>query len=95
MDDSGPDEIQVLPEENPKPSSFSSNTVHPTRTIRFLTSRQRALRGNTNATFAKEMETFDESTSSVPPTNYGYLAHIQSLKSSMTPDDKSLPRKVR
>jgi len=95
MDDSGPDEIQVLPEKNRKRSSFSSNTTNPARPIRFLTRRHRANRGNSNAAFVQEMETIDEPKSSVPSTTYGYLAHIQSLKSLMTPEDKSLPKKVR
>jgi len=95
MDDSGPDETRVLPEKNRKRSSFSITTVNPARPIRFLTSRHRASRGNSNVAFVQEMETIDESKSSAPSTTYGYLAHIQSLKSLMTPEDKSLPKKVR
>ncbi len=95
MDDSGPDEIRVFPEKNPTPLTFSSNTVNPVRPIRFLISRQRKKRGNSNAALAQEMETVKESISSVPSITYGYLPHIQSLKSLMTPEDKSLPKKVR
>jgi hypothetical protein len=95
MDDSGPDEIRVLPEKHPKQSSFIKNIANPVRPIRFLTSRQRTSRDNSNVAFAKEMETFDELKSSAPSTNYGYLSHIQSLKSLMTSEDKSLPKKVR
>jgi hypothetical protein len=95
MDNLGHDEIQVLPEKNRKRSSFGNDTANPARPIRFLIGRQRAKRGNSNVAIVQEMETFDESKSSVPSTTYGYLAHIQSLKSSMTPEDKSLPTKVR
>ncbi len=95
MDDSRPDKTRVLPEKTQKPSSFSSNAANPARPIRFLIDRQRAARAKSNVAFVQEMETVPESTSHASSTNYGYLEHIQSLKSSLTPDKKSLPRKVK
>jgi len=95
MDDSRPDKTRVLPEKTPKQSSFSTNAANPARPIRFLIDRKRAARAKSNAAFVQEMETVPESTSHAPLTKYGYLEHIQSLKSSLTPEDKSLPKKVR
>lgn len=43
----------------------------------------------------QEMRENDEKSSHSPPTSYGYLEHIQSLKPLLTPQDKSLPKKVR
>jgi hypothetical protein len=95
MGDSSPNEVRVVPEKNRKQSSISSNNPNPTRPIRFLINRRRARKGNSNAAFTQEMETVEESTSSTPLTNYGYLKHIQSLKPLFIPEDKSLPKKVR
>jgi hypothetical protein len=88
-------ETQVLPEKTPKRSSFSGQPADPSRPIRFLLSRKRSRRANSNAAFVQELETAEESTPAAPPTAYGYLAHIQSFKPLCTPDDKSLPKNVR
>jgi hypothetical protein len=95
MDDSGRDDIQVLPEKTRKRSAFDNRTLNPARPIHFLAARRRTRNGNGNVAFVHEMKTTDESTSSAPSTTYGYLEHIQSLKPLFTPDDKSLPKKVR
>jgi hypothetical protein len=97
MSDSISHETRVLPEKTRKRSSFSNTIPNPARPIRFLTSRKRDLRSNSNAAFVQEMETVDELTSSSAPSpsDYGYLKHIQSFKPLCTPDDKSLPKKVR
>ncbi len=95
MDDSSPNEIRVLPEKPEKESSLNSNNSNPARPIRFLVNRRRTRKGNSNAAVTQEMETVKESTSSTLLTNYGYLKHIQSLKPLFTPEDKSLPKKVR
>ena len=95
MADSERDEKQAGSSANRKGSSFSGNIPNPARPMRFLLSRQRASRGNSNAAFAQEMETVKERSSDPPPTSYGYLEHIRSLKSEMEAEDKSLPKKVR
>jgi len=95
MDGSGPDNIRVIPQNTRKRSSFVGNNPNPDRPMRYVLGHHRTSRGSSNAAFAHEMNTIDEQTSSAPPTTYGYLEHIQSLKSSMTPEDKSLPKKVR
>ncbi len=95
MDDSGSDKTRVLPEKTRKRSSFSNNAPNPARPIRFLIDRQRAARANSNVAFVQEMDSVHESTSHASSTNYGYLEHIQSLKSTLTPEDKSLSKKVR
>ncbi len=95
MDDSESDETRVLPKKTGKPSSFSGDAAHPTRLIRSITNRQRAARANSTVPFVQKMDTIDKFASTTRPTNYGYLEHIKSLKSSITPEDKSLPKKVR
>jgi hypothetical protein len=95
MNDKELNETQVLPAKNRKRSSFSNAPADPSRPIRFLSSRKRSGRANSNAAFVQELETAEESTPTAPPTAYGYLAHIQSFKPFCTPDDKSLPKKVR
>ncbi|CAF0868500.1 unnamed protein product [Adineta steineri] len=97
MSDSKDDEIRVLPERSRKRSSFSSNPPNPARPVRFLMNRRQASRSKSNAAFVHEMETVEEpdTTEHAPPTTYGYLEHIQSIKPLMTPDDKKLPKKVR
>jgi hypothetical protein len=95
MADPKRDEKSTLPDASLKQSSFSSNAPNPARPMRFLISRQRAERGSNNAAFAQEMEAIDEAQTHPPPTTYGYLEHIRSLKSKLTPEDKSLPKKVR
>jgi hypothetical protein len=95
MDDSSTNEVRVVPEKTRKQSSLSSNNSNAPRPIRFLINRRRTTRGNSNAAFAQEMETVEDSTSSTALTDYGYLKHIQSLKPLFIPEDKSLPKKVR
>jgi hypothetical protein len=96
MDGSGPDNVRVIPQNTPKRSFFRDNNSNPNRPMRFVISHHRRVsKRNSNAAFADEMDTIDEQTSSAPSTTYGYLEHIQSLKSSMTPEGKSLPKKVR
>jgi hypothetical protein len=95
MADPKPNEKSTLPDAGRKRSSFSSNAPNPARPMRFLINRQRAERGSSNAAFAQEMEAIDEAQPRSPPTTYGYLEHIRSLKSTLTPEDKSLPKKVR
>ncbi len=95
MDDSKRDETRVLPDTTRKRSSFTSNAPNPARPMRFLISRQRPARGNSNVAFVHEMDTVDEPKSNLPGTTYGYLEHIRSLKPALTADDKSLPKKVR
>ncbi len=95
MDDSTPDKTRVLPEKTQKPSSFSGDAPNPARPIRFLINRQRAARANSIVPIVQKMDTIDDLVSTTRPTNYGYLEHIQSLKSSLTPEDKSLTKKVR
>lgn len=95
MDESGTDEIKVLPEKTQKRSTSDNDIPNPSRPVRFLISRQRASRGNSNVAFAQEAEMVDELTSHRPPTKYGYLEHIQSLKSGLVPDDKSISKKAK
>ncbi len=95
MTDKELNETQVLPETTRKRSSFSSAAADPSRPIRFLSTHKRARRAHNNAAFVQELETAEESTPAAPPTTYGYLANIQSFKLLCTPDDKSLPKKVR
>jgi len=95
MDDSESDETRVLPKKTGKRSSLSGDAAHPARPIRFLINRQRAARAHSTVPFVQKMDTIDKFASITRPTNYGYLEHIQSLKSSITPEDKSLPKKVR
>jgi hypothetical protein len=90
MDESGSDEIRVLPAK-----TFNNNTFNRAQLVPFPLSRKRTSKGDSNAAFVYEMETVDESTSKSSPTFYGTLEHIRSLKSSLTPEDKSLPKKVR
>ena len=66
------------------------------RPMRFLINhRSRIEERKGNVTAFQEMKAVDEQTSHPPPTLYGYLAHIQSLKPLLTPQDKSLPKNVR
>ncbi len=95
MNDNELNETQVLPESTRIPSLSSGQPADRSRTIRFLLSRKRSARANSNAALVQELETVEESTPAAPPTTYGYLAHIQSFKPVCTPDDKSLPKKVR
>jgi hypothetical protein len=95
MDDSECDKKQVLPDTSQKRSSFISHAPNPARPMRFLMSRRRAARGKSNVAFAQDMDIINEPKSNAPATTYGYLAHIRSLKPKFTPDDKSLPKKVR
>ncbi len=95
MDDSKHDETRVIPDKTRKRSSFANNAPNPARPMRFLINRQRTARGNSNVAFVHEMETVEEPKSNLPGTTYGYLEHIRSLKPALTPDDKSLPKKVR
>jgi hypothetical protein len=95
MTDKELNETQVLPEITPKPSLFGSQTADRSRPFRFLLSRKRYARANSNAAFVHELETAEEPTPAAPLTTYGYLANIQSFKPFCTPDDKSLPKKVR
>ena len=78
-----------------KRSSFDANVLNPSRPIRFLMNRSRLGRQRGTVAAEKEMETIDERTSYAPATHYGYLEHIRSLKPLLTPQDKSLPKKVR
>ncbi|CAF1946642.1 unnamed protein product [Rotaria magnacalcarata] len=50
---------------------------------------------NVEDSTVKEMDEPNASLLPRPIVKYGYLEHIQSYKSSCTPDDKSLPEKVR
>jgi hypothetical protein len=98
MEGTDSDDIKVLPAQSQRRSSLSSNAVHPSRPIRFLTGRKlrkQEARSNSNAAFVQEMDTVDEPTAASPSSDYGYLGHIQSFKPKLTPDDKSLPKKVR
>jgi hypothetical protein len=89
------DETQGLLDKTRQPSTSSDNTPSLIRSILSLATGQGPSGPNNNGAFVQEMDTIDKSTSSTRPTNYGYLEHIQSLKSSLTPDKKSLPRKVK
>ncbi|CAF4136440.1 unnamed protein product, partial [Adineta steineri] len=95
--DSKNDEVRVLPEEIQKQSSFNNNLPNPSRPVRFLLSRRQASRTKSTVGLIHEVDTVEEpeTTKLAPPKTYGYLEHIQSFKPLMTPDDKSLPRKVR
>jgi hypothetical protein len=95
MDESGSNETRVLPEHNQKQSSFNNNTSNPTQLVRFLHNRKRTSKVGGNAAFVPEMKTVNKSTSKSSPAFYGTLEHIRSLKSLLTPEDKSLPKKVR
>ncbi|CAF4158299.1 unnamed protein product, partial [Adineta steineri] len=97
MSDSKNDEVRVLPEEIQKQSSFNNNLPNPSRPVRFLLSRRQASRTKSTVGLIHEVDTVEEpeTTKLAPPKTYGYLEHIQSFKPLMTPDDKSLPRKVR
>ncbi|CAF0841930.1 unnamed protein product [Rotaria sordida] len=95
MDDLGPDQIQVLPDNDPTPTS-------PTRTTnqsRYLQSRlsppKKSTPMNKESDFDKEMEVSQESLLSDTPVEYGYLKHIQTYKGLCNPNDKSLKKKVR
>jgi hypothetical protein len=95
MNDKELNETQVSPQSTPKPSLFSGQPANRSRPIRFLLSRKRSARANSNVALVQELETVEEPTPAAPPTTYGYLAHIRSFKPFCTPDDKSLPKKVR
>jgi hypothetical protein len=95
MSDSEADETRLLLDGTQNPSSSSNNIPDSIRPIDFLTSSQGASGGRSNDTFVKEMDTIEKATSPPRPANYGYLEHIQSLKSSFTPEEKSLSKKVR
>jgi hypothetical protein len=89
------DETKVLPHKSQKRPPSPGSDLDPARRVRFLTSRPKASRASSNAAFAEEMENVEEPASPIHPSEYGYLPHIQSFKPSLTPDDKSLPQKVR
>jgi hypothetical protein len=95
MGDSQPDETRVLPKKTLKRSSFCTVVPNPARPMRYLISRRRLAKENSSIAIPEEMETLDKSTSHPSATTYGYLEHIQSLKPKLTPEDKSLPKKVR
>jgi hypothetical protein len=95
MTDKELNETQVLPESTRISSLFNSQSADRSRPVRFLLSRKRSRRANSKVALVQELETVEESTPAAPPTTYGYLAHIQSFKPFCTPDDKSLPKKVR
>ena len=89
------DQTPVVPKTDRKQSSFGNSAPNPSRPMRFLMNRARARREKETAEADQEMKTVDEKTAHSPSTTYGYLAHIQSLKPLLTPQDKSLPKKVR
>ncbi len=95
MDESDSDETRVLPKQNQKQSSFDNNTSNRAELARLLLSRKPTSKGGGDAAFVHEMKNVDESASKCSPAFYGTLEHIRSLKSSLTPEDKSLPKKVR
>lgn len=95
MADSEADETRALLDETPKPSSSSSGISNRIRPVRLLSNRQRLSRGTSNDGFSQEINNADGPTSYVPATRYGYLEHIQSLKPSFIPENKSLPKKVK
>ena len=89
------DETRALLDETQKPSSFSSGISNAIRPVRLLSNRQRMSRGTSNDGFIQEINNADEPTACVPATKYGDLEHIQSLKSSFIPENKSLSKKVK
>ncbi len=95
MSGSEPDETRVLLDKTQEPSSSSSNIPNTIRSINFRTNPQGTSGERSNDAFVKEMDTVEKPTSSDRPANYGYLEHIQSLKSSLTPENKPLSKKVR
>ncbi len=95
MSGSEADETRVLLDKTQKPLSSISTIPDPVRPMHFLTSSSGASSTHSNGAYIQEMDTVDKSKSSNRPNNYGYLEHIQSLKSSFTPEDKSLSKKVR
>jgi hypothetical protein len=95
MSGSEADETRLLLDRTQTPSSSSNNIPDSIRPIHILTSSQGTSGGSSNDTFVKEMDTIEKVTPPNRPTNYGYLEHIQSLKSSFTPKEKSLSKKVR
>ena len=95
MGDCRPGETRVLPKKILKRSSFGAVAPDPTRPVRFLISRRRAVKENNSVISVDEMETLAEPSSHSPATVYGDLEHLQSFKAELKPDDKSLPKKVR
>lgn len=89
---------ETTPRKPQKKSSFSSAAPNPSRPVRYLVHARRQNRSKSNVAFVEEETDQIDETETEPPrqeTNYGSLAHIQSIKPSFTPDDKSLPKKVR
>ena len=95
MDNLVLDQRQVLPENSQARVSLDRATS-PVRTIRWLADHyRRSSRVNNEIAIIKPVESSDDPSSPVSPTEYGYLQNIQSYKALCTPDDKSLPKKVR
>ena len=89
------DETRALLDETPKPSSSSSGISNAIRPVRLLSNRRRMSMRTSNDGFFQEINSADEPTLYASAIKYGYLEHIQSLKSSFIPENKSLSRKVK
>lgn len=64
-------------------------------TVLFVHDARRSSSVNMEDNSVKEVDASNGSALSRSQSKYGYLEHIQSYKQFCTPDDKSLPEKVR
>lgn len=90
------DETKKLLNETKQSLSSNDSPNNQYQSISIPTSTQATSGLNTNDALAQDnMDNTNIPISSSHPENYGYLEHIQSLKPLLTPDDKSLKKKVK